>query len=62
LSVKDDSASFILDDDGLGFDTETLQHPFERRVKGKDSAATDWAWHSSILSRVHGGTIAASNR
>jgi signal transduction histidine kinase len=63
LGVEDDSASLMLDDDGPGFDTEMLQHQFERRVKGKDSNGHGLGLaFIDAVARAHGGTVAASNR
>jgi signal transduction histidine kinase len=63
LSVEDDTASLILDDDGPGFDPEVCLHLFERRVKGKDSNGHGLGLaFIDAVARAHGGTVAASNR
>jgi signal transduction histidine kinase len=63
LSVEDDAASLILDDDGPGFDPEVCLHLFERRVKGRDSNGHGLGLaFIDAVARAHGGTVAASNR
>jgi signal transduction histidine kinase len=58
-----DSALFIVEDNGPGFDPEVLLHVFGRRVKGRgsDGHGLGLAFVDAVT-RAHGGTAAASNR
>jgi len=63
LTVEDDCASLIVEDDGPGFDPEVLPHLFERRVKGKDSNGHGLGLaFVDAVARAHGGAVAAGNR
>jgi signal transduction histidine kinase len=63
LRSEDDSALLILEDDGPGFESEVLQHLFERRVKGRDSNGHGLGLaFIDAVTRAHGGTVAVSNR
>jgi len=63
LMAEDDAASFILEDDGPGFDAEVLPHLFERRVKGKESNGHGLGLaFVDAVARAHGGAVAAGNR
>ncbi|MGD0095988.1 MAG: sensor histidine kinase [Terracidiphilus sp.] len=63
LRTEDDAASFILEDDGPGFDPEVLPHLFERRVKGKDSNGHGLGLaFVDAVTRAHGGAVIAGNR
>jgi signal transduction histidine kinase len=63
LRTEDDAASFILEDDGPGFDPEVLPYLFERRVKGKESNGhgLGLAFVDAVM-RAHGGAVTAGNR
>jgi signal transduction histidine kinase len=62
LSVEDNAASLLLEDDGPGFDPEVLPHLFERRIKGKKSTGHGLGLaFVDAVARAHGGTVAASN-
>lgn len=63
LRCEDAAAHLILEDDGPGFDSEVLQHLFERRVKGRysDGHGLGLAFVDAVT-RAHGGTVAVSNR
>jgi signal transduction histidine kinase len=52
LSVEDNAASLLLEDDGPGFDPEVLPHLFERRIKGKNRLGTAWDLPSSMQLRA----------
>jgi signal transduction histidine kinase len=57
------NAELLLEDDGPGFDTEVLQHVFERRVKGKGSNGHGLGLaFIDAVARAHGGGVTASNR
>jgi len=63
LRGEENSVSMILEDDGLGFDSEMLLHLFERRVKGRDSSGHGLGLaFVDAVARAHGGSVAASNR
>jgi signal transduction histidine kinase len=63
LTVEDDCASLIVEDDGPGFDLEVFPHLFERRVKGRDSNGHGLGLaFVDAVARAHGGAVAASNR
>jgi signal transduction histidine kinase len=63
LRSKDDTAQLILEDDGPGFDSEVLQHLFERRVKGRDSNGHGLGLaFVDAVARAHGGSVAVCNR
>ncbi len=63
LSIENNAASFILEDDGPGFDPEVLPHLFERRIKGKKSTGHGLGLaFVDAVARAHGGTVAAFNR
>jgi signal transduction histidine kinase len=62
LSVEDNAASLLLEDNGPGFDPEVLPHLFERRIKGKKSTGHGLGLaFVDAVTRAHGGTAAASN-
>lgn len=63
LRSEDDAAALILEDNGPGFDSDVLQHMFERRVKGRDSNGhgLGLAFVDAVV-RAHGGTVTAANR
>lgn len=63
LRSEEDAALLILEDDGPGFESEVLQHLFERRVKGRDSNGHGLGLgFIDAVARAHGGTVAVSNR
>jgi signal transduction histidine kinase len=63
LRGEEDSAQLVLEDNGPGFDSEVLEHLFERRVKGKDSNGHGLGLaFIDAVTRAHGGTVTASNR
>jgi signal transduction histidine kinase len=63
FSASEHSALLVVEDDGLGFESEVLSQIFERRVKGRNSTGhgLGLAFVEAVV-RVHGGTIEASNR
>jgi signal transduction histidine kinase len=62
LSVEDNSASLLLEDDGPGFDPEVLPYLFERRIKGIKSTGHGLGLaFVDAVARAHGGSAAASN-
>jgi len=63
LRVEGQSALFVLEDDGPGFDPEVLPHLFERRVKGRESNGHGLGLaFVDAVARAHRGTVTASNR
>jgi signal transduction histidine kinase len=63
LKAEDDAASFILEDDGPGFDAEVFLHLFERRVKGRESNGHGLGLaFVDAVARAHGGAVTAGNR
>ena len=63
LRGDEENARLILEDDGPGFDSEVLQHLFERRVKGRDSNGHGLGLaFVDAVTRAHGGTVTATNR
>jgi len=63
LRTEDDAASFIMEDDGPGFDPEVLSHLFERRVRGKESNGHGLGLaFVDAVTRAHGGAVTAGNR
>ncbi|MGB6721511.1 MAG: ATP-binding protein [Terracidiphilus sp.] len=63
LESGDNGATLILEDDGPGFDSEVLDHLFERRVKGRNSDGHGLGLaFVDAVAHAHGGTVAASNR
>jgi len=63
LQSKEDGASLILEDDGPGFDSEVLDHVFERRVKGRNSDGHGLGLaFVDAVTHAHGGTVSATNR
>jgi len=62
LSVEENTASLLLEDDGPGFDPEVLPHLFERRIKGSKSTGHGLGLaFVDAVARAHGGTVAATN-
>jgi signal transduction histidine kinase len=62
LSVEDNAASLLLEDNGPGFDPEVLLYIFERRIKGRQSTGHGLGLaFVDAVARAHGGTVAASN-
>ena len=62
LSVEDNAASLLLEDDGPGFDPEVFPHLFERRIKGNKSTGHGLGLaFVDAVARAHGGTVAAFN-
>jgi len=59
----DEVAWLILEDNGPGFDSEVLQHLFERRVKGRDSSGHGLGLaFVDAVAHAHGGKATASNQ
>jgi len=63
LSIQEDNATLIVEDDGPGFTPEVGLHMFEQRVKGRDSAGhgLGLAFVEAVV-RSHGGSVSALNR
>ena len=60
---EEETACFVFEDDGRGFDPEVLLHLFERRVKGRDSNGHGLGLaFVDAVARAHGGSVTASNR
>jgi signal transduction histidine kinase len=63
LKSGESGASLILEDDGPGFDSEVLDHVFERRVKGRNSDGHGLGLaFVDAVSRAHGGRVSVTNR
>ncbi len=63
IDSSENVASLILEDDGPGFDSEVLDHVFERRVKGRNSDGHGLGLaFVDAVARAHGGTVSAANR
>lgn len=63
LAESDEAASFVLEDDGPGFDAEVLAHLFERRIKGRESNGHGLGLaFVGAVAHAHGGSASASNR
>ncbi|MGA7255935.1 MAG: ATP-binding protein [Terracidiphilus sp.] len=63
LESGPDGASLILEDDGPGFDSDVLDHLFERRVRGRDSDGHGLGLaFVDAVARAHGGTVSVTNR
>jgi|GEM_PF-289214 len=65
IQVRRDNgnAELTLEDNGPGFDSEVLQHIFERRVKGRGSNGHGLGLaFIDAVARAHGGEVTASNR
>jgi len=62
LERGENGASLILEDDGPGFDSEVLDHVFERRVKGhnSDGHGLGLAFVDAVT-HAHGGTVSVTN-
>ncbi len=62
LQGAESSASLVIEDNGLGFDSEIAAHLFEPHVKGRGSNGhgLGLAFVEAVV-RAHGGTIEASN-
>jgi signal transduction histidine kinase len=62
LQAAEGDATLTVEDNGPGFDEQTLSSVFVRRVKGKQSSGhgLGLAFIDAVV-RAHGGTIAASN-
>lgn len=58
---EEDGAQLILEDDGVGFEPEMLQHSFERRVKGRKSNGHGLAFVDAVA-RDYGGMVRATNK
>jgi signal transduction histidine kinase len=63
LDAVDGEARLTVEDNGPGFDAQTLTSVFVRRVKGKQSSGhgLGLAFIDAVV-RAHGGTITATNR
>lgn len=63
LSRQDDGVALRIEDNGAGFDPDTLAHVFVRRVKGRDSHGhgLGLAFVDAVV-RAHNGTVRADNR
>jgi signal transduction histidine kinase len=60
---EDETAMMILEDNGPGFDSEVLQHLFERRVRGRDSNGHGLGLaFVDAVARAHRGSVTAANR
>ena len=63
LESGENGASLTLEDDGPGFDSEVLDHVFERRVKGRNSDGHGLGLaFVDAVTRAHGGTVTVTNR
>jgi signal transduction histidine kinase len=63
LSQQDDATEVRIEDDGAGFDQETLAHLFVRRVRGRDSHGHGLGLaFVDAVARAHHGSVQASNR
>lgn len=63
LESGENGASLILEDNGPGFDSEVLDHIFERRVKGRNSDGHGLGLaFVDAVARAHGGTASVANR
>ena len=63
LESGENGASLILEDDGPGFDSEVLDHVFERRVKGRNSDGHGLGLaFVDAVAHAHGGTVSVTNR
>jgi signal transduction histidine kinase len=63
LRASEDAASVTIEDNGPGFDPETVAHLFEQRVRGRNSKGhgLGLAFVQAVV-RAHGGTVEAANR
>jgi signal transduction histidine kinase len=63
LSISENTATMVVEDDGPGFASEIGLQMFEQRVKGRDSKGhgLGLAFVEAVV-RAHGGSVAASNR
>lgn len=63
LETGENGASLIIEDNGPGFDSEVLDHIFERRVKGRNSDGHGLGLaFVDAVARAHGGTASVANR
>jgi len=63
LQSGENGASLVFADDGQGFDTDVLDHLFERRVKGRNSNGHGLGLaFVDAVTRAHGGTVSVTNR
>ncbi len=62
LERGENGASLIFEDDGPGFDSEVLDHVFERRVKGRNSDGHGLGLaFVDAVTHAHGGTVSVTN-